>query len=268
MAVFCFCGHGALVGQKAALLLDDFGEPGHDYDGAIDVNTLLGTMKNCPAVQQMFLLDCCRTGADDYYQNEPNIGSRLLSLPWAQRGHTTPEQQFVLFPTLDGEEAFGIRDDVTVFTRSILDALDYAAADRSTGVWQTNTGSILAAVDRLVRLRVPRDLMNRATPFSPNGVAFDVNQIATPTKARSFITLSDLNYWGRADLACVDVKTNTVVHQVSTSSENSQNCWSLDLDEGTWKFTGALPAPPPPHIVEREQFVSAPVAYVRLEVAP
>jgi hypothetical protein len=65
---------------RSALLLQDFGKPGHDYEGAIDVNSLLGTIKNSPAVEQMFLFDCCRTKADDLYQNEERIGSRIVNV--------------------------------------------------------------------------------------------------------------------------------------------------------------------------------------------
>ena len=105
LAVFCFCGHGASLGQQAALLLEDFGAPGADFDAAVDVDILRGTMKNSPAIQQTFLFDCCRTKADDLYRNEPSIGSRIVSIPAFQRGHAIPPQQFVLFPTIDGEEA-------------------------------------------------------------------------------------------------------------------------------------------------------------------
>jgi hypothetical protein len=155
MAVFYFCGHGVSSGQEAALLLRDFGDPGRDFEGAIDVNVLLGTMKNSPAVQQLFLFDCCRTVADDLYKNQPTIGSRILSIPAQNRGHSTPEQQFILFPSLDGEEAFGVKGQKTVFTRSIIDALSFAAADFSTGTWLTTTGNLLTTVDRLVRSRCP-----------------------------------------------------------------------------------------------------------------
>ena len=116
LAVFYFCGHGASLGQQAALLLDDFGKPGADFDGAVDLDVLRGTMRNSPAIQQTYLLDCCRTNADDFYRNETSVGLRIVSLASFQRGHTTPPQQFVLFPTIDGEEAFGIKDRVSVFT--------------------------------------------------------------------------------------------------------------------------------------------------------
>jgi hypothetical protein len=267
MAVFYFCGHGVSSGQEAALLLRDFGDPGRDFEGAIDVNVLLGTMKNSPAVQQLFLFDCCRTVADDLYKNQPTIGSRILSIPAQNRGHSTPEQQFILFPSLDGEEAFGVKGQKTVFTRSIIDALSFAAADFSTGTWWTTTGNLLTAVDRLVRSRVPASHVNRSKPNSPNATSFDVNEIDAPAKARSFVTLSDLAHWGKATIQCVEPGTGRVERTIDTSTVTSEKCGLFELDAGRWRFEGTL-AQQPPSIRQLERHVTVPVAYVKLDIVP
>src|ERR1051325_5790686 len=92
MAVFYFCGHGISKGQRAALLLDDFGLPDAEFDGAIDLEILYSTMKNSPAIQQLYLLDCCRTDADNLYENEARIGSRTVSVPSLERSHSDSPQ--------------------------------------------------------------------------------------------------------------------------------------------------------------------------------
>jgi hypothetical protein len=107
LAVFYFCGHGVSVGQQAALLLADFGEPGREFVGAVDVNVLCGTMKNARAVRQAYLFDCCRTHADDLYLHEPSIGPSIICQLALERNHNESTQQFALFPTIDGEQAFG-----------------------------------------------------------------------------------------------------------------------------------------------------------------
>jgi Caspase domain len=266
MAVFYFCGHGVSSGQEAALLLRDFGEPGKDFDGAIDVDVLLGTMKNSPAVQQLFLFDCCRTIADDLYKNQPTIGSRILSLPSQNRGHSTPEQQFVLFPALDGEEAFGVKGNTTVFTRSIIDALSFAAAEFSTGTWR-NTGYLLTHVDKLVKSRVPASHVNRSKPNSPNATAFDVNQIDPPAKSQSFVTFSDLTHWGKAMIQCVEPRTGQVESSIDTSTVPNEKCGRFEVYEGRWKFTGTFPQQPP-SIKDHERHITLPVAYITLEIVP
>lgn len=267
MAVFYFCGHGASLGQQAALLLDDFGEPGAEFDGAIDFNILLGTMKNSPAIQQVYLLDCCRTNADDLYQNEPSIGSRVVSVASFQRGHTTPPHQFILFPTIDGEEAFGIKDEISAFSSSIIDALSFAAADISTGIWRTTTGNLLSAVDQLVRYRVPEQLTKRSKPNALDATSFDFNQIDEPTVTRSFVTISDLDLWGQVELECVALTGTEPPQKEHSSNMSNETCCVFNLREGKWRFSGTLPVSPPEIQID-ERMLRAPVAYVTLEVTP
>jgi len=267
LAVFCFCGHGASLGEKAALLLEDFGQPGAEFDAAIDVDTLRGTMKNSPAVQQVYLFDCCRTKADDIYRNEESIGTRVVSVPNFQRGHTDRPQQFVLFPTIDGEEAFGVKGEVSVFSRSVIDALTFAAADSSTGVWRTTTGSLFTTVDLLVRHRLPEQLMKRSKPNALDATSFDFNEIDEPTVTRSLVTISDLGLWGQVELECVDPAGAFRPQRKHSKDSPSEMCCTFELPEGRWRFGGVLPQSPP-SITNHERTLRAPVAYVKLEVAP
>lgn len=267
LAVFYFCGHGASLGQQAALLLDDFGKPGADFDGAVDLDVLRGTLRNSPAIQQVYLLDCCRTNADDFYRNEASIGSRIVSVASFQRGHTTPPQQFVLFPTIDGEEAFGIKNRVSAFTSSMIDAMSFAAADGATGVWRTTTGSLLSAVDQLVRLRVPEALAKRSKPNALDASSFDFNVIDEPTVTRSYVTISDLDLWGQVELECIHADDAEPPKTQHSSDAASETCCSFELSEGRWRFKANLPISP--HTIEnQERTLRVPVAYVKLEVTP
>ena len=264
LAVFYFCGHGASLGQKAALLLEDFGKPGEEYDGAIDVDVLCATMKNSPAIQQAFFFDCCRTAADDLYQNEPGIGSRIVSAVRLQRGHNIPTQQFVLFPTVGGEEAFGVRNQASVFTSSILDAVGFAAADDTTGPWRVTTGNLLTAVDQLTRLRVPAQFAQRSKPNALDATSFTFNEIDPPALARSFVTLSDQSYWGQVEFECVDPSGSAAPHR-QHSRNTVQRCCAFELAEGRWRFRGILPQTPPT-VRDHDRTLRLPVAYVTLEV--
>lgn len=265
LAVFYFCGHGASMGQQAALLLSDFGKPAAEYEGAIDLSTLRGTMKNSPAIQQAFLLDCCRTRADDLYANEPMIGSRIVSIPAVSRGHQTPAQQFVLFPAIDGEQAFGIQNRVSAFTSSILDAVQFAAGDYSTGTWKTTTAGILSHVDRLVQHRVPATQLQRSKPNALDASSFDFNEIPEPVPTRSVVTLSDLSIWGNVELSAANVAGNSPALKKHSKDFVPETCCTFDVAEGAWRFSGALPHSPPT-IGPQERTVRTPVAYVKLEV--
>jgi hypothetical protein len=267
LAVFYFCGHGASLGQQAALLLDDFGSPGAEFDGAIDLDVLRGTMRNSPAIQQIYLLDCCRTDADDFYRNEASIGSRILSVASFQRGHTIPPQQFVLFPTLDGETAFGIQDSISAFTSSIIDAINFAAAEDSTGIWRTTTGSLLNAVDQLVQYRVPAALARRSKPNALDASSFEFNVIDEPIVTHSYVTISDLGHWGKVEFICCHETDAFPAKTKHSADEQSATCCSFELPEGKWHFKGNLPTSPP-RIAEHERTLRAPVAYIKLDVVP
>ena len=266
MAVFYFCGHGISQGEQAALLLDDFGEPGAEFEGAIALDVFRGTMKNSPAIQQLFLLDCCRTNADDLYKHEKLVGSRLVSIPFLSRGHSQSSQPCVLFPTLDGEEAFGVRDDVSAFTRAAIDAMSFAAADPSSGVWQTTTGRIIDAVRDLLRVRVPQ-ISARSTPQALDLTSFAFNVLPPPTETRSFVTISDLSLWGRVELECADPANVAATQHKHSREAATETCCTFELRDGSWRFSGALPNSPP-SLQSRVQFVRAPVAYITLEVTP
>lgn len=264
MAVFFFCGHGASVGQQAALLLDDFGEPGRDYDGAIDLNRFTGTMRKSPAVRQAYLLDCCRTAADDLYENEPLIGSwvRAQRVP---RGHDESAQQFVLFPTLDGEEAFGAAGTTSAFSAALIEALDFAAADCRTGTWRTSTTLLHDAVDDLIRFRLPPGVRGRSKPSAVESTKFVFNDIDPPTHATSFVTISDVSKWSDAVTVECAPADQPGSSQCDTAAAHTDGAYCrFELPEGRWSFDGRLP--PPDRVAHTEQFVRMPVAYVTLEV--
>ncbi|WKL24681.1 caspase family protein (plasmid) [Sinorhizobium meliloti] len=164
MTVFYFCGHGVSLGQKAALLLSDFGNDGNAYEPAVDIDALRGTMRNAQPEKQVFIVDCCRTKADALYQNETNIGGRTLSIPPNVRHPAALVRQFLLFPSVDGERAFGLPNEISVFTLCFLDAVRFAGLDDETGRWVSTTALILNAIDRLVTCRLPADMLRRTVP--------------------------------------------------------------------------------------------------------
>ena len=108
--------------RQGSAMSEDFGTTGAEFDAAIDVDILRGTMKNSPAIQQSILFDCCRT--------EPTISTetnRALA-PGSSRSRDfnagmRSASAVRLFPTIDREEAFGVKGEVSVFSRSIIDAL-------------------------------------------------------------------------------------------------------------------------------------------------
>ena len=266
LAVFYFCGHGVSSGQAAALLLEDFGEPGNDFASAVDFEAFSSVMKNSPAIQQVYFLDCCRTTADELYANQKQIGTNIVTLLQLQRGHTASTQRCVLFPTLDGEKAFGIAKEVSAFTRSLIDAMSFAAADPSRGAWTTSTGRLIDSVTEMLDIRVPQ-LTNRSTPHAIGLTSFAFNEIDEPDCAQSYVTVSDLKYWGQVELECVHTEGAAPPQKQHSNQVPTEACCVFKLKEGRWRFAGAATASPPP-FADDVRHVRAPVAYVKLKATP
>uniref|UniRef100_UPI003F490C37 caspase family protein n=1 Tax=Ensifer adhaerens TaxID=106592 RepID=UPI003F490C37 len=268
MLVFYFCGHGISFGQKAALLLSDFGSDESAYDAAIDLDTLRGTLKNALPGKQLFLIDCCRSRADSLYLHEATIGSRVLSIPAGSRPGGTIAKQCVLFPTLDGEQAFGVPDEVSVFTSCFLDAVNFAGFDNATGTWVSSTMLIVNAIEQLVGCRLSLAMRNRTVPTALEAANFEFNHIAEPQKARSFVTIDDTATWPTATFTATERGGAGRPAQSRTSSEaDTYRCCVFELDFGNWEFSGD-PNTKPPSIVSEQRNLQRPVAYVKLGVTP
>ncbi|MEM6797538.1 MAG: caspase family protein [Acidobacteriota bacterium] len=272
LGVFYFCGHGASSGQLAALLLEDFGDPDFPLDHAVDVDGLRGGMKNSPAVQQVYLFDCCRSNVDALMTGGQRIGSRLVTeLPF-RRGHRETAQQFVLFPTLDGEEAYGVPGEISLFSRSVIDALSFAAArldDRDR--WWTDTTGLHEEISRLIEHRVPEELRGRSRPNALDSTRFTLNEIDEPTRIRSFVTISRRELWPNGlVLGCSDAGGGGQPAQEQSSEETgSHSCCTFDLERGRWRFSGSFTARADGRQIEaRERHVTPPVEYITLEVLP
>jgi hypothetical protein len=171
----------------------------------------------------------------------------------------------VLFPTLDGEQAFGVRGGVSVFSKAIIDALAFAAADCSTGVWRTTTGGLLNAVDQLVRVRVPPRLTERLKPNASDAPSFDFNDIDEPTVARSFVTISDLDLWGKVEFECLDPAGVAAPQRLHSKHSPTETCCTFLLSEGRWRFAASLPNPTQ-NMQPDVRRLRVPVAYVTLRV--
>jgi hypothetical protein len=268
MAVFYFCGHGVSFGQKAAMLLSDFGDPSSAYEGAIDLDNLRGTMRNAQPSKQLFIVDCCRTKADSLYDNEAAIGGRVLSVVPA--GHTLGSmvKQCVMLPTIDGEQAFGVANDVSVFTSAFLDAVRFAGFNDSTGNWVSTTLLILDAISRLVEHRLPQRLRERTVPTALESASFEFNYIKEPQTAKSIVTIEEPAGWPDGTFSATDVTgAGRPTQHLPTSAKDSFRYCQFELEFGTWEFSGD-PDVKPPTIKPARRTCFRPVAYVKLEVTP
>ena len=266
MLVFYFCGHGISLGQRAALLLSDFANRDNPFEPAIDIDALCGTLRNAQPGKQVFIVDCCRTKADSIYVNQNRIGGQALSVSSDSRRRDALVRQFLLFPSIDGQKAFGVPGEVSVFTSCFLDAVKFAGFDDTTGKLVSTTSLIFNAVDRLVSYRLPTEMLGRTVPTAMNSASFEFNHIADPMKARSVVTIDPSAAWPDGEFTASCVNDATLASQKQASSQSDPyRCCVFEVEYGRWEFAGD-PDVKPPLIVSAQQTVTRPVAYVKLEV--
>jgi len=139
LLLFYFCGHGL----DTALLTEDFGAKAHNpLDGAIDFERFHAGMRTCAAKYQCFFVDACRSKADLLAYGD-GVAGRPLVLPSAL---ARPKQQPIFYATLTGADAHGEENEVSFFTRALLEALDGAGSERTGGQWLVSTIGLQKAI--------------------------------------------------------------------------------------------------------------------------
>lgn len=264
MVVFYFCGHGVSKGQKLALLLEDFGNDENGYEPAIELDTLRGTMKNAIPLKQLFLVDCCRSAADNLYANETHLGTRVLTIGPHARQDGIVVRQSVLFPSMEGQAAFGQIDDISVFTACFLDAVRFAGVSGVTGDWVVTTQQIQDAVGKLTTHRLRANAREVAAPTG-EVTDFTFNRVDEPLTARSVVAIDDM-ITSAVEVTATEIAGAGHPRQTMMNLPSEPyRCCTFELHFGQWRFRGT-PEVAPPHLVEQQREVNKyqPVVYVEL----
>jgi hypothetical protein len=149
MLIFYFCGHGISAGTEASLLASDFGaNDNNSLDGAIDLRKLILGLNQCMASEQIFFIDACRASSDTLIISQSP--GRLVIQPRIRNPTWPPLRSSTFYATLKGDGAYGLPDQPTVFTASLIAAFDQLAADNEEGDWRINTHRMAEALDHLV----------------------------------------------------------------------------------------------------------------------
>ncbi|WP_339430486.1 caspase family protein [Pseudomonas sp. EA_65y_Pfl2_P78] len=128
VAIFYFCGHGLGNGVNTYLLTEDAGHTANLLRDAFQVNALRLSMRDCRALNQLYLIDACRT-LDLAVVLDPNdISQSGLQRPTVLtvfKG-TNP----VLYAAQMDKQAYGAPGQVSIFTAALLDGLNRCAVFR------------------------------------------------------------------------------------------------------------------------------------------
>jgi len=153
VAIFYFCGHG-LQKESLILLPEDFGSNRNNvWMTAIDFDRTSRGMSQCQAQAQYYVADCCRQWSPKLLSDLDVEGQTLKGSKIDTQKIRTAQK---LYATANGLPAFGDTGDVSRLTSALIHCLSEGGAEKerhSGGKWVVHTGSLGAAVQRLVRQR-------------------------------------------------------------------------------------------------------------------
>jgi hypothetical protein len=135
---FYFCGHGALIGGNQILLLEDYGaDDDAPFNGAIDFSRMWQAAANTVEGFKCFFADAC-SNVSDADVVEANAPAMLVR---KSTNGDFNKRVLAVRGAVDGTSSYGKRNDVSRFTRVLIDCLAGRAANNVGGKWTvTNLG--------------------------------------------------------------------------------------------------------------------------------
>jgi hypothetical protein len=202
MLIFFFCGHGISAGTEAALLASDYGaNENNSLDGAIDLRKLILGLDQCMASEQIFFIDACRASSDS-------------------------------------DAAYGLPDQPTVFTASLIEAFDQLAADNEEGDWRINTNRMAEALDHLIARQRSLYPGLAQVPESNDRSKVHIHYLRSPPEALVYLCCDPPSDLHVADILYVpDGGDPIIVPRPAPGATETE----LRLRSGSYDFSAVLP---------------------------
>jgi Caspase domain len=138
--VFAFCGHGLQSGNPVLLCTDYGEEPENPFNGAIDFEQYRIALSTRQPDRQLIFVDACRTpDLETVLLGQASPGDALIGVKSLTDRDNAPAIQSVHFATSLYTEAWGRNDGPSLFTESLIKALDGGAAEHTAGWWVTTS---------------------------------------------------------------------------------------------------------------------------------
>lgn len=237
LLIFYFCGHGISAGTEAALLASDYGaDPDNSLNGAIDLRKLILGMDQCQAVEQSFFIDACRSSSDTLITAQST--GRLIVQPRIRNPAWQPRKTSTFYATLKGEAAYGIPDQPTVFTSSLLDSFEKYAADNEEGDWRINTHKMAESLDHLMARQRSLHPGIAQVPESNDRSKFHLHYLASAPKALVYLTCDPPDHLEVADLSYTPMGGSKINIPKPTRGATETE---LLIEAGMYNFSAVLP---------------------------
>jgi hypothetical protein len=152
VALFYFSGHG-LDNGGPLLLLEDFARSRNRIlDAAVDLEGLVQGMRACLASQQYYFIDACRERSARLSRLHATHTLPLLDIEEADERRS---DLAVIEASVSGGTAGGLPNEVSDYTRALLDALDGRAASQRDRQWRVTSLDLYRTVYELTGCAPP-----------------------------------------------------------------------------------------------------------------
>jgi Caspase domain len=219
VGIFYFCGHG-IMRRDLILLLSDFAtNPTDPFNTAINFSRTYDGMGQCPAQTQCYFLDCCQQTPllMSRYIDDPG---RILIQPQFGKPHTGDAPKFLA--TAPSKSAYGMTNQVSLFTRELLDCLSRKGTRRKGGKWVVTTAALSEALGgtRSERSDQPTEQVYRTDGYFVGDSI--IHELSMPPEIDVHLGCSPE---AANELAAFNMKVSTPPHEPSYARPASPGIW-------------------------------------------
>lgn len=237
LLIFYFCGHGMSNGQSMVILPLDFGVNTHNaYTHAIDFLGLYDGAASYSAKNQWFFIDACRSTSDALGRNR---GQSLLD----EGGRTAAgvRNAPTFFATLPGEDAYGLPDEPSVFTSSLIKCLNnYAASDdNGENDWRVGTFDLAKALEHIMNeMQIDVDELLQV-PHSANlAKSYEFHHLDETPEANLYISVNPSHWFEQSSFTITSLDDPGYV---KSKPPGPGEVWKISVRTGDYTILASIP---------------------------
>ena len=234
VALFYFCGHGVVLGDRSFFLAQDFGR--HKltpFTGSFDPAAFADACLATRASRQLFLLDACRSTPAELRRQFTNPSPTELVSPH-RHSNLGKHQQAELYASELGTKAYGMPNKPTVFMSSLLTSMRGAGAHQTMEAdWVVGTDSLRSGLNFMVKRQYETDLQQ--VSFGKLSADFELHAIAGTPLVPVVVRTEP-----KTRLADLRLQTDCLQHKAVPDGKP----WHVDVLAGNRKFYAGNAANP------------------------
>jgi hypothetical protein len=232
LLIFYFCGHGALAGTEASLLLEDYGaDDRKPLRGAVDFRQFHLGMDKCAARYQVYFIDACRVATSAVLDAQNYSGDPIIYGSIRPPVNQAPRHAPVFYSTLSGALAHSRPNEASFFSESLIRAF-HGAADNpdADAKWRVNTTNLHQGIDALLKHAGRLGLPTQQTNLTDHLSEFLLHELTGEPLVPVFVGCKPEDHNPRAELSYSVAAVQTTV------GPGQPWGWDLSLHPGTYTF--------------------------------